>query len=72
MLMILTLFWVPMPSHSGERTLTDAVRREVKLPDRIERVICSGAGCLRLLTYLQAQNLIVAVDDIEKRCQSPV
>jgi iron complex transport system substrate-binding protein len=30
-------------------------------------VICSGAGCLRLLTYLQAQHLIVAVDDMEKR-----
>jgi iron complex transport system substrate-binding protein len=67
MVMILAFFWVPMTSHSGERAVTDAARREVKLPDRIERVICSGAGCLRLLTYLQAQNLIVAVDDIEKR-----
>ena len=67
MLMILAFFWVPMISHPGERAVIDAARREVKLPDRIERVICSGAGCLRLLTYLQAQNLIVAVDDIEKR-----
>lgn len=31
------------------------------------RVICSGPGALRLLTYLQAQDLVVAVDDIEKR-----
>ena len=69
MLMILTLFWVPLVSHSGERVVIDAARREVKVPDRIERVICSGSGCLRLLTYLQAQNLIVAVDDIEKRRQ---
>lgn len=65
--MILTFFWVPMTSYSRERVVTDAARREVKLPNRIERVICSGAGCLRLLTYLQAQNLIVAVDDMEKR-----
>jgi iron complex transport system substrate-binding protein len=43
-----------MISHPGERAVIDAARREVKLPDRIERVICSGAGCLRLLTYLQA------------------
>ena len=70
MVMILTLFfWVPMSSYSGERPLIDAAGREVKVPNRIERVICSGSGCLRLLTYLQAQNLIVAVDDIEKRRQ---
>ena len=67
--LILTFFCAPMPSHSGERILIDAARREVKVPDRIERVICSGSGCLRLLTYLQAQRLIVAVDDIEKRRQ---
>jgi iron complex transport system substrate-binding protein len=65
--MILTLLWAPMTSYCRERVVSDAARREVKLPNHIERVICSGAGCLRLLTYLQAQNLIVAVDDMEKR-----
>jgi len=39
---------------------------KVKFPNRVEHVICSGAGCLRLLTYLQAQNLIIDVDDMEK------
>jgi iron complex transport system substrate-binding protein len=68
-LMIFIFFWIPILSHSGERVFTDSAGREIKLPDRIERAICSGAGCLRLLTYLQAQNLIVAVDDIEKRRQ---
>jgi len=64
---ILVFLCVPMTSYPAERTVTDSAGREVKIPDHIERVICSGAGCLRLLTYLQAQNLIVAVDDIEKR-----
>ncbi len=32
-----------------------------------QRVLCSGPGCLRLLTYLQAQDRIVGVEDIEKR-----
>jgi len=32
-----------------------------------EHVLCSGAGCLRYLTYLQAHDRIVAVDDIETR-----
>jgi iron complex transport system substrate-binding protein len=54
-------------SFSEEKIIIDAAGRKVHLPDRVERVICSGAGCLRLLTYLQAQHLIVAVDDMEKR-----
>jgi len=53
------------PTHSRE--ITDALGREVDIPDTVERVICSGSGCLRLLTYLQAQNMAVAVDDIEGR-----
>jgi iron complex transport system substrate-binding protein len=54
-------------SFSEEKVISDAAGRTVKLPDRIEHVICSGPGCLRLLTYLQGQHLIVAVDDMEKR-----
>lgn len=48
-------------------TLTDALGRVHELPGGVRRVICSGSGCLRLLTYLQAQDLAVAVDDIESR-----
>ncbi len=47
------------------RVVVDALGRKVTIPAKIERVICSGSGCLRLLVYLQAQNLAVAVDDIE-------
>lgn len=49
------------------KTVTDATGKTVQLPDFIDHVICSGAGCLRLLTYLQAQDRIVGVDDIETR-----
>jgi len=48
-------------------TVTDALGRVHELPDDVSRVICSGSGCLRLLTYLQAQDLAVAVDDIESK-----
>ena len=49
------------------RVITDAAGRQVEIPDRVERVICSGPGALRLLTYLEAQDLAVAVDSMEKR-----
>ncbi len=56
-----------IPGLAPARTVTDAMGRSVEIPDDIRRVICSGSGCLRLLTYLQAQDLAVAVDDIESR-----
>lgn len=50
-----------------EHQVTDSYGREVIIPGDVDRVICSGPGCLRLLTYLQAQDAIVGVDSIEKR-----
>ncbi|MEF2230925.1 MAG: iron ABC transporter substrate-binding protein [Pseudodesulfovibrio sp.] len=55
---------------AGERTVTDSAGRVVVIPAKVERVICSGPGSLRLLTYLQAQDMAVAVDDIEARRKS--
>jgi iron complex transport system substrate-binding protein len=54
-------------TSSQSREIADALGRKVNIPDQVERVICSGSGCLRLLTYLQAQDMAVAVDDIEGR-----
>jgi iron complex transport system substrate-binding protein len=49
------------------REITDALGRLVEIPDTIDRVICSGPGCLRLLTYLGATEMVVGVDEIETR-----
>ena len=49
------------------RTIVDAAGRSVEIPAVVERVICSGPGCLRLLTYLQAEDMAVAADDIESK-----
>jgi iron complex transport system substrate-binding protein len=63
-LLMLTLFSVAV---DAKKTLivTDTTGRAVSVPDPVNNVICSGPGALRLLTYLGAQSLIVAVDDIE-------
>ena len=49
------------------KTVTDMAGRVLSVPDPVDRVICSGPGALRLLTYLGGQDLIVAVDDVETR-----
>jgi len=54
-------------AEAGPIVITDAAGRTAEFPQAVNRVICSGSGCLRLLTYLQAQPLAVAVDDIESR-----
>ena len=48
-------------------TVTDALGRELTIPENPDYIICSGPGSLRLCTYLQAQNKVIAVDDIENR-----
>ncbi|MDK2912947.1 MAG: iron complex transport system substrate-binding protein [Methanolobus sp.] len=59
---------VNMQSDTQEMiTVTDALGRTVEVPRSPEHVICSGSGALRYLTYLEAQDRIVAVDSIETR-----
>lgn len=50
---------------NNTREITDASGRKVVIPEKVRKVICSGSGCLRLLTYLGAHDYIVAVDGIE-------
>jgi len=58
-----------MPAQLEEKsvTVTDAMSRSVEVPALVERVICSGAGCLRYLIYLRAGERAVAVEDIERQ-----
>ena len=52
---------------ASNRAITDSAGRQVEIPQIVEHVICSGPGALRLLTYLESQGKIVAVDDMEKQ-----
>lgn len=51
---------------SSTLTVTDFLGRQVSIPTQVDRVICSGSGCLRLLVYLQGQDRVVGVDNAEK------
>lgn len=49
------------------RDISDALGRSVTVPDSPARILCSGPGCVRLLSYLGATDLLVGVDSIELR-----
>ena len=55
----------------AEMTVTDCLGRAVTVPVAPQRILGSGSGALRLLTYLQANDRVVAVDSIEKRNDPP-
>jgi iron complex transport system substrate-binding protein len=53
-------------NESAGTKITDGFGRDVSIPENTEKVVCSGAGSLRYLVYLQAQDYVVGVDSLEK------
>ena len=50
---------------ANAKNIVDSTGNTVSVPDQVSRIICSGPGALRLITYFNAQELVVAVDDME-------
>ncbi|ASJ09717.1 hypothetical protein A3L11_01605 [Thermococcus siculi] len=48
-------------------TVTDALGRTVEVPAKVTKVVAAGPGALRLLVYLNASDMVVGVEDFEKR-----
>jgi iron complex transport system substrate-binding protein len=64
---ITTTTAVAVTAAGATQQITDAAGLTHTIPKQIKHIICSGPGCLRLVSYLGAQDLVVGVDDIEKR-----
>ncbi len=47
-------------------TVTDLVKRTVKVPRNPDRIVCLSPGTLRLICYLGAQDKLVGVEQFEK------
>ena len=56
----------PSDADSQTRTITDAYGRKVEIPTNIESIICVGSGALRMVTYLDATDLLVGMEDADK------
>ncbi|ADM27699.1 periplasmic binding protein [Ignisphaera aggregans DSM 17230] len=47
-------------------TVTDFANRTIKIPRNISRIVAIGPGALRLVVYLNATDMVVGVEEIEK------
>lgn len=52
---------------SHKRSVTDALQREVVLPDTVRRIICIRSSAIRLVTYAGGAPLICGVEEVETR-----
>ena len=50
----------------GEITITDMIGRQIQItPGSYKRVVCIGAGALRMYSYIGDLSLLVAIEDID-------
>jgi iron complex transport system substrate-binding protein len=55
------------PCHGAQTvTVKDMAGRTVTAPLAPRRIVCLGPGALRLIVYLQAEDRVVGVEDLEK------
>lgn len=55
------------PEASGTRVITDSAGRQVEIPDTVTSIVCVNVGALRYTCYMQAQDLVVGVEDYEQK-----
>ena len=55
---------------SATSVITDGYSRTVVIPANPQTFVCSGSGCLRYISYLGAQDMIIGVDSQEKKVQT--
>ena len=65
---ILAVILVVPGSGEGEtKTVEDALGRTTQVPEKMERIVGLEAGALRIITYLEATDRVVGVENFEKR-----
>lgn len=57
----------PSADPGGQRTLTDALGRQVAVPEEISSIVCVGVGALRYTCYMGAADLVVGAEDYETK-----
>ena len=63
---ILGLLLFTLQASGNTLMITDMASREVQTPFDPDGIICIGPGALRLIVYIQAEDKVAGVEDIEK------
>lgn len=53
--------------NDGTRTIVDGMDREVEIPEEVDSIICLNVTSLRYTCYMQAEDLVVGVEDYEQK-----
>jgi len=53
--------------QSEKNVVTDMLGRNVEIPEKVEKIVAIGPGALRLVVYMQAEDMLVGVENMEKR-----
>lgn len=59
-------------SCAQARTIIDAMGRSVEIPDKVERLVCTGTGALRVATYLNGDKRLVGIESSDKRYETNI
>lgn len=51
----------------GTRTIVDGMEREVEIPEEVDSIVCLNVTSLRYTCYMQAEDLVVGVEDYEQK-----
>lgn len=54
-------------AEPGTRMITDSAGRSVMIPEKITSIVCVNVGALRYTCYMQAQDMVVGVEDYEQK-----
>ncbi|MBF0241636.1 MAG: iron ABC transporter substrate-binding protein [Desulfamplus sp.] len=66
MILCLTIIFIANVGVAETLDITDMAGRKIAVPHNPEKIICLGPGALRLIVYLQAQDKVAGVEDMEK------
>lgn len=51
----------------GTRTIVDSMERKVEIPEEVDSIVCLNVTSLRYTCYMQAEDLVVGVEDYEQK-----
>ena len=54
-----------LSTQEASRMITDALGRQVEIPETVDSIVCVGVGALRYSCYAGAADLVVGVEDYE-------